>query len=283
MDEMWTGAYREDHRKPKQWGCHIRVCMGLLWYKIRTQISEEQREINWNKLNWSLVYSFIVSLRNFSRFRRVSPCSHPRRGETRRNRLKWVKSRQFWGSNGIRTSAIPVRCSVSTKRRPCRLNFLNKFFKVYLVSDEVCTAQENLGITVVSAGRGLGIILRLFNSLSILNWQTSHSKLKCSGIRNYLTTIFPNCQLRQLSEIKVVRKEVTVTTIFHCNRDIIQWIQQMHTLHGLRSAVCVVCVWYSVSVRCSTNWGMKPHWKQVKCEFNLYPLYMKRMTWCILW
>ena len=23
----------------------------------------------------------------------------------------------------------------------------------------------------------------------------------------------------------------------------------------------------------STNWAMKPRWKQVKCEFNLYPLY----------
>ena len=26
-------------------------------------------------------------------------------------------------------------------------------------------------------------------------------------------------------------------------------------------------------VRCSTNWAMKPCWKQVRCEFNLYPLY----------
>ena len=29
----------------------------------------------------------------------------------------------------------------------------------------------------------------------------------------------------------------------------------------------------SIPVRCSTNWAMKPCWKQVRCEFNLYPLY----------
>ena len=28
-----------------------------------------------------------------------------------------------------------------------------------------------------------------------------------------------------------------------------------------------------ILVRCSTNWAIKSRWKQVKCEFNLYPLY----------
>ena len=30
-----------------------------------------------------------------------------------------------------------------------------------------------------------------------------------------------------------------------------------------------------ILVRCSTNWTMKFHWKKVKCEFNIYPLYEK--------
>ena len=29
----------------------------------------------------------------------------------------------------------------------------------------------------------------------------------------------------------------------------------------------------AIPVRCSTNWAMKPRWKQVKSEFNLYTLY----------
>ena len=29
----------------------------------------------------------------------------------------------------------------------------------------------------------------------------------------------------------------------------------------------------AIPVRCSTHWGMEPRWKQVRCEFNLYPLY----------
>ena len=34
-------------------------------------------------------------------------------------------------------------------------------------------------------------------------------------------------------------------------------------------------------VQCSTNWAMRPHWKQVKSEFNLYPSYsMKRVRLC---
>ena len=27
----------------------------------------------------------------------------------------------------------------------------------------------------------------------------------------------------------------------------------------------------AIQVRCSTDWAMKSRWKQVKCEFNLYP------------
>ena len=33
---------------------------------------------------------------------------------------------------------------------------------------------------------------------------------------------------------------------------------------------------FAIPVRCSTDWAMKPCWKQVRCEFNLYH-YMKRM------
>ena len=29
----------------------------------------------------------------------------------------------------------------------------------------------------------------------------------------------------------------------------------------------------AIPVRCSTDWAMKPRWKQVRCEFNLEPLY----------
>ena len=29
-----------------------------------------------------------------------------------------------------------------------------------------------------------------------------------------------------------------------------------------------------IPVCCSTNWAMKPHWKHVKYEFNLYPLWL---------
>ena len=29
-------------------------------------------------------------------------------------------------------------------------------------------------------------------------------------------------------------------------------------------------------LRCSTDWAIKPCWKQVKCEFNLYPSYELR-------
>ena len=54
-------------------GCHISVCMGLQWYKIRTRISEEQRKMNWNKLPWSLLHSFLcVSAKFQPSFERVS-------------------------------------------------------------------------------------------------------------------------------------------------------------------------------------------------------------------
>ena len=36
-----------------------------------------------------------------------------------------------------------------------------------------------------------------------------------------------------------------------------------------------------IPVRCSTNWAMKPRWKQVKSEFNLYPLYEESKMMCI--
>ena len=37
-----------------------------------------------------------------------------------------------------------------------------------------------------------------------------------------------------------------------------------------------------ILVLCSADWAMKPRWKEVRYEFNLYPLlYMKRMTWCV--
>ena len=39
--------------------CDIRVCMRLWHYKVRTRIRENKREINWTKLNWRLVYSFV--------------------------------------------------------------------------------------------------------------------------------------------------------------------------------------------------------------------------------
>ena len=29
----------------------------------------------------------------------------------------------------------------------------------------------------------------------------------------------------------------------------------------------------TIPVQCSTNWALKPCWKQVKSEFNFYPLY----------
>ena len=37
----------------------------------------------------------------------------------------------------------------------------------------------------------------------------------------------------------------------------------------------------AIPVRCSTNWAMKPCWKQVKSEFNLYLLYEENDMMCI--
>ena len=36
----------------------------------------------------------------------------------------------------------------------------------------------------------------------------------------------------------------------------------------------------AIPVQCSTNW-VKPCWKQVKSEFNLYPLYEESERMCI--
>ena len=38
---------------------------------------------------------------------------------------------------------------------------------------------------------------------------------------------------------------------------------------------------YAIPVRCSTNWAVKPCWKQVKSEFNSYPLYEESEIICI--
>ena len=37
----------------------------------------------------------------------------------------------------------------------------------------------------------------------------------------------------------------------------------------------------TIPVWCSTDWAMKPRRKQARGEFNLCPLYMKRMTWMV--
>ena len=37
-----------------------------------------------------------------------------------------------------------------------------------------------------------------------------------------------------------------------------------------------------IPVQCSTDWAMKPRWKQVKSEFNLYPLYEESEIICII-
>ena len=37
----------------------------------------------------------------------------------------------------------------------------------------------------------------------------------------------------------------------------------------------------AIPLRCSTKWVIKPHWKQVKCEFNLYPLYEENNMMCL--
>ena len=37
----------------------------------------------------------------------------------------------------------------------------------------------------------------------------------------------------------------------------------------------------AISVWCSANWSMKPCWKQVKSEFNLYPSYEESEMICI--
>ena len=42
---------------------------------------------------------------------------------------------------------------------------------------------------------------------------------------------------------------------------------------GFKPMASAILVW------CSNNWAMKPCWKQVKSEFNLYQCYMKNVRW----
>ena len=129
------GSY---HGKPKQWGaitggpslddvtCHIRVCMGLQWYKTKTRI-------NWNKLTWSLLCSFLcVSMK----FQAISASFTPVRREGRKRPgvgKMWIEaifqeiidcnqSRSFTAAPSFRTGVKLAEISrnfAETQRKEC--------------------------------------------------------------------------------------------------------------------------------------------------------------------
>ena len=78
-------------------------------------------------------------------------------------------------------------------------------------------------------------------------------------------------RMRELSTrvvyLRVVNKIITKTVYKW------KWSLQIEPRKKSEAPTGFEPVTSAIPVRCSTNWAMKPRWKQVRCEFNLYPLY----------